>query len=105
MFPAHRTSWELHGELHQIFVMNRCKASFLVEQNLPAGMAGMPLGGRKEYGNGEPGGTRTRDPLIKSQMLYRLSYRLTRNDFILKSLAGVNPFLVFYLPTLRQKGF
>jgi hypothetical protein len=24
---------------------------------------------------GEPGGTRTRDPLIKSQMLYRLSYR------------------------------
>lgn len=25
--------------------------------------------------NGEPGGTRTRDPLIKSQMLYRLSYR------------------------------
>ncbi len=25
--------------------------------------------------NGEPGGTRTRDPLIKSQMLYQLSYR------------------------------
>ena len=24
---------------------------------------------------GEPGGTRTRDPLIKSQMLYQLSYR------------------------------
>jgi hypothetical protein len=29
-------------------------------------------------GNGEPGGTRTRDPLIKSQMLYRLSYRPLR---------------------------
>jgi hypothetical protein len=27
------------------------------------------------YFLGEPGGTRTRDPLIKSQMLYRLSYR------------------------------
>ena len=25
--------------------------------------------------HGEPGGTRTRDPLIKSQMLYQLSYR------------------------------
>ena len=27
-------------------------------------------------GGGEPGGTRTRDPLLKRQMLYRLSYRL-----------------------------
>ena len=27
---------------------------------------------------GEPGGTRTRDPLIKSQMLYLLSYRPVR---------------------------
>jgi hypothetical protein len=27
---------------------------------------------------GEPGGTRTRDPLIKSQMLYHLSYRPSR---------------------------
>ena len=27
------------------------------------------------FQNGEPGGTRTRDPLIKSQMLYQLSYR------------------------------
>ena len=27
---------------------------------------------------GEPAGTRTRDPLIKSQMLYRLSYRPLR---------------------------
>jgi hypothetical protein len=26
----------------------------------------------------EPGGIRTRDPLIKSQMLYRLSYGLAR---------------------------
>lgn len=25
--------------------------------------------------NGEPAGARTRDPLIKSQMLYQLSYR------------------------------
>ena len=25
--------------------------------------------------NGEPGGTRTRDPLLKRQMLFRLSYR------------------------------
>jgi hypothetical protein len=25
--------------------------------------------------SGEPGGTRTRDPLLKRQMLYRLSYR------------------------------
>jgi hypothetical protein len=28
-----------------------------------------------EYRDGEPGGTRTRDPLLKRQMLYRLSYR------------------------------
>jgi hypothetical protein len=28
------------------------------------------------YGNGEPGGIRTHDLLIKSQMLYRLSYGL-----------------------------
>jgi hypothetical protein len=28
--------------------------------------------------NGEPAGARTRDPLIKSQMLYRLSYRPTK---------------------------
>ena len=27
---------------------------------------------------GEPGGTRTRDPVIKSHMLYHLSYRLAR---------------------------
>jgi hypothetical protein len=26
--------------------------------------------------NGDPGGARTRDPLIKSQMLYQLSYRI-----------------------------
>jgi hypothetical protein len=26
--------------------------------------------------DGEPGGIRTRDPLIKSQVLYRLSYGL-----------------------------
>ena len=25
--------------------------------------------------SGEPGGTRTRDPVIKSHMLYQLSYR------------------------------
>ena len=30
---------------------------------------------------GEPGGARTRDPLIKSQMLYRLSYR-SKNSFL-----------------------
>ena len=33
---------------------------------------------RKEK-NGKPTGARTQDPLIKSQMLYRLSYRLTIN--------------------------
>jgi hypothetical protein len=27
---------------------------------------------------GEPGGTRTRDPMIKSHVLYRLSYGLVR---------------------------
>ena len=27
------------------------------------------------FKTGEPGGTRTRDPLLKRQMLYRLSYR------------------------------
>jgi hypothetical protein len=30
-------------------------------------------------GNGEPGGIRTHDLLIKSQMLYRLSYGLESN--------------------------
>jgi hypothetical protein len=29
----------------------------------------------KLFVSGEPGGTRTRDPLLKRQMLYRLSYR------------------------------
>ena len=29
---------------------------------------------------GEPGGIRTHDPLIKSQMLYRLSYRPSHNE-------------------------
>ena len=29
---------------------------------------------------GEPGGTRTRDPMIKSHVLYRLSYGLLRED-------------------------
>jgi hypothetical protein len=29
------------------------------------------------YFHGDPGGARTRDPLIKSQMLYQLSYRIT----------------------------
>ena len=29
---------------------------------------------------GEPGGVRTRDPLIKSQVLYQLSYGLLRRD-------------------------
>ena len=33
------------------------------------------VSGMDNHRNGEPGGTRTRDPLIKSQMLYRLSYR------------------------------
>jgi hypothetical protein len=32
---------------------------------------------RPHESNGEPAGTRTRDPLIKSQMLYRLSYGLS----------------------------
>ena len=29
-----------------------------------------------ERGNGEPAGIRTQDPMIKSHVLYRLSYRL-----------------------------
>jgi hypothetical protein len=29
---------------------------------------------------GEPAGVRTRDLLIKSQLLYRLSYRLPKSD-------------------------
>jgi hypothetical protein len=39
------------------------------------------------FANGEPGGTRTRGPLLKRQMLYRLSYRLS-------SLAGDAAFLL-----------
>ena len=35
--------------------------------------------------NGDPGGVRTLDPLIKSQMLYRLSYR------IMVALGGLEP--------------
>ena len=31
--------------------------------------------GKNVVSSGEPGGTRTRDPLLKRQMLYRLSYR------------------------------
>jgi hypothetical protein len=38
---------------------------------------GKPLITRKNIlGMGEPGGTRTRDPMIKSHVLYRLSYGL-----------------------------
>ncbi len=41
---------------------------------------------------GEPGGIRTRDPLIKSQMLYRLSYGLARAGVtLLRRLAQPGP--------------
>ena len=43
--------------------------------------------------NGEPGGDRTHDHLIKSQMLYQLSYRpKQRGDFIRESFRCVNLF-------------
>ena len=34
--------------------------------------------GLDKISNGERGGTRTLDPMIKSHVLYRLSYALTR---------------------------
>src|SRR5947209_9863789 len=41
---------------------------------------------------GERAGTRTRDPLIKSQMLYQLSYALPRGGCdVAATLGGVNP--------------
>jgi hypothetical protein len=42
-----------------------------------------------EKGLGEPGRNRTCDPLIKSQLLYRLSYRLPqeRRKLVFDSLA------------------
>jgi hypothetical protein len=46
--------------------------------------------------NGEPGGTRTRDPLLKRQMLYRLSYRLPRET------ASSNPRYHIHAPTVSQ---
>ncbi len=42
--------------------------------------------------NGEPGGDRTHDHLIKSQMLYQLSYRLTTRSVIRDDPIEVNPF-------------
>jgi hypothetical protein len=33
---------------------------------------------KSQQNKSEPGGIRTRDPLIKSQMLYRLSYGLAK---------------------------
>lgn len=32
--------------------------------------------------SGDPGGARTRDPLIKSQVLYQLSYRIVLGHFL-----------------------
>ena len=46
--------------------------------------------------NGEPGGDRTHDHLIKSQMLYRLSYRLTTRSVIRDALGEVNTFPGFF---------
>ena len=39
---------------------------------------------RRPFLVGELGGIRTRDPLIKSQMLYRLSYELAKTDTLIK---------------------
>ncbi len=36
----------------------------------------MRIAEERMFQDGEPGAIRTRDPLIKSQMLYRLSYGL-----------------------------
>jgi hypothetical protein len=47
---------------------------------------------------GEPGGTRTRDPLIKSQMLYQLSYRPLENQLLTESRVNVEPFERPYAP-------
>jgi hypothetical protein len=41
---------------------------------------------------GERGGTRTRDPMIKSHVLYRLSYALTpTSSMIASEKAGFHP--------------
>ena len=40
---------------------------------------------KRKVNLGEPGGTRTRDPLLKRQMLYRLSYRpITENTELIE---------------------
>ena len=41
---------------------------------------------RRSFIIGEPGGIRTHDPLIKSQMLYQLSYGPTQNNEVLYNL-------------------
>lgn len=49
-----------------------------LESNAPEAPQPAKLSGASvdfKEGSGEPGGTRTRDPLLKRQMLYRLSYR------------------------------
>lgn len=52
-----------------------------------------PVGRAGNSRNGEPGGTRTRDHLIKSQMLYQLSYRPTmrswRKELLLNHFSSV----------------
>ncbi len=70
----------------------RCRAIFLGAAHVGVGEAQRPApvlplyrapsGDRKVSKTGERGGNRTHDPLIKSQMLYRLSYALegSRDD-------------------------
>ena len=50
----------------------------LTRLDFPSIIASLATANSLLFSSGEPGGTRTRDPMIKSHVLYRLSYGLVR---------------------------
>ena len=69
--PPRRHARSAHGRLEE--PAERIGASDVIPPNGGHGAVQNQNAGNDD---GEPGGTRTRDPMIKSHVLYRLSYGL-----------------------------
>src|ERR1039457_5477099 len=71
--------WQTEAKSFEALAAYDWSFNFLVLNDGSVSMEGMSMEEAKALNGesliGEPGGTRTRDPLIKRQMLYRLSYR------------------------------
>ena len=74
---SHKLFAKLKARFHQLTAPNRW---LLTEPNTSLTKTPPTRGG--VLVNGEPDGIRTHDPLIKSQMLYRLSYGPSLNEWI-----------------------